>query len=79
MYIAWGLAIRPKTSFTKIDALKEIIRAWGLNPEELLTKQALATPHRTVTTTQETEQQQIQELSNILKNIMKNEIQPTQN
>jgi len=25
-----------------VDALKEIIRAWGMNPEQLLTREALA-------------------------------------
>jgi hypothetical protein len=28
--------------------LKEIVRALGLNPEEILTKDALVKPHRTV-------------------------------
>ena len=48
IYIASGLSIRPKTRTSKIDALKGIIRAWGLNPEEILTKQAFAEPHITV-------------------------------
>lgn len=30
--------------------LKEIVRALGLNPEEILTRQALVKPHRTVIT-----------------------------
>ncbi|NIO76959.1 MAG: tyrosine-type recombinase/integrase, partial [Armatimonadetes bacterium] len=48
IYIASGLSIKPKTRISKIDALKEIIRAWGLNPDEILTKKALTEPHRTV-------------------------------
>jgi hypothetical protein len=44
IYMALGLSIRPKTRVSKIDALKEIIRAWGLNPEEILTRDALARP-----------------------------------
>lgn len=46
IYIASGVSIRPKTKFSKIEALKEIARAWGLNPEEILTREALAVPHR---------------------------------
>jgi hypothetical protein len=41
MYSSAGLAIRPKTKANRIDQLKEIIRAWGENPEELLTRDAL--------------------------------------
>ncbi|MCJ7424595.1 site-specific integrase, partial [Candidatus Bathyarchaeota archaeon] len=46
IYAASGLSIRPKTRVSKIEALKEIIRAWGMDPEEVLTKKALAEPHR---------------------------------
>jgi hypothetical protein len=42
VYQTAGLSIRPKIKVSKIDALKEIIRAWGMNPEQLLTRQALA-------------------------------------
>ena len=35
-------AIRAKLKVSKVDALKEIIRAWGMNPEQLLTRNALA-------------------------------------
>ncbi|MGC8940008.1 MAG: hypothetical protein ACP5KU_05895, partial [Candidatus Bathyarchaeia archaeon] len=45
---ASGLCIRPKTKPNRIEMLKEMIRALGLNPEEILTKEALAIPHRTV-------------------------------
>jgi hypothetical protein len=29
---------------TQLEALKEIRRAWGMNLEQILTKQAIATP-----------------------------------
>jgi len=48
IYAASGLSIKPKTRLSKIDALKEIIRAWGLNPEEILTREALTKPNATV-------------------------------
>ena len=41
LYTSAGIAIRPKTQANRIDQLKEIIRAWGENPEEILTKDAL--------------------------------------
>ena len=41
LYEAAGLAIRPKTQVNRIDQLKEIIRAWGENPEEILSKDAV--------------------------------------
>jgi hypothetical protein len=36
-----GIGIQPKIRLNKIDVLKEIMCAWGLNPEELLTRKAL--------------------------------------
>ena len=42
VYAVAGLAIRKKTQVNKVDALKEIIRAWGMNPEQLLAREALA-------------------------------------
>lgn len=48
IYAASGLSIRPKTQVSRIEMLKEIIRAWGLNPEEILVREALERPHRTV-------------------------------
>ena len=40
----------PKPKPNRIQILKEITRALGLNPEEILTKEALAKPHRTIIT-----------------------------
>jgi len=67
IYIASGLSIKPKTRVSKIDALKEIIRAWGMNPEEILTRQAIIEPHRTVIDRSQLEQSQLHQLSIALK------------
>jgi hypothetical protein len=48
VYASSGLSTKPKTQETKIEALKEIIRAWSLNPNEILTRQAQNMPHRTI-------------------------------
>jgi len=41
VYASAGLSIRPKTKMGQIEALKEIIRAWGMNPEQVLARDAL--------------------------------------
>jgi hypothetical protein len=78
IYAASGLSIKPKTSISKIEMLKELIRAWDMNPEELLTKQALTQPHRTVITPGY-EEDQVQMLSNALKEMMRKELLIGQN
>ena len=73
IYAAAGLAIRPKTRINKVDALKEIIRAWGMNPEQLLAKEALAQGAITHTNQAEQENQQLNFLANQLKELIKKE------
>jgi site-specific recombinase XerD len=79
IYIASGLSIKPKTRVSKIDALKEIIRAWGMNPEEILTRQALTEPHRTVIDRSKVEESQIHQLSIALKQQLLKEIRENPN
>ena len=50
VYAASGLCVKPKTKPSRVEMLKEMVRALGLNPEEILTEKALAMPHRTVIT-----------------------------
>jgi hypothetical protein len=71
IYACSGLSIRPKMQVSKIEALKEIARAWGLNPEEVLTKEALSQPHRTVMSNTE---DQVKTLSQALKEMMRKEL-----
>jgi len=78
IYIASGLSIRPKTRLSKIDALKEIIRAWGLNPEEILTRDALTRPNRTIIDNSQLENQQLVQLTTALKQQMLKEISENQ-
>jgi hypothetical protein len=73
-YSASGLSIRPKTKLGKIEALKEICLAWGLNPEEILTKKALSEPHRTYASPYEREDQNVKALSQALKEMMRKEL-----
>ena len=79
IYAASGLSIKPKTRISKIDALKEIIRAWGLNPEEILTRDALTKPHATVIGRDQLEEHQLHQLSIALKQQLLKEIRDDQN
>ena len=72
-YAASGLAIRQKTQISKIEALKEIIRAWGMNPEQILTRDALNDGATTHKSPEDFENHQLQILSNQLKQLIRAE------
>lgn len=77
VYAASGLCIKPKTKPSRIEMLKEMVRALGLNPEEILTKEALTMPHRTVITAgmkPNEDQNQIETLLSALKQKLKQEV-----
>ena len=48
IYVASGLSVAQKAAPNRIQILKEIVRSFGLNPDEILTREALEKPHRTV-------------------------------
>lgn len=73
LYSSAGLAIRPKTQANRIDQLKEIIRAWGENPEAILTKDALMRGNVTETSDQ-TQNHQLSILADELKQLIKREV-----
>jgi hypothetical protein len=79
IYIASGLIIRPKTLLNKLDAFKEIIRAGGLNPDQVLSREALSQPHATVIDRAQLEQVQLAQLTTALKQQMIKEIRETEN
>jgi hypothetical protein len=78
IYMASGLSIKPKTRLNKFEALKEIIRAWGLNPDQVLSKEALMQPHITVVDQAQFEQTQIAQLRIALRQQMLKEIHESQ-
>jgi hypothetical protein len=55
--------------------LKLIIEAWGLNPNEILTKETLSSPHRTLVDSRDNE---IQVSNQALKQAIVKELQQTQ-
>jgi len=73
LYSSANLAIRPKTHANRIDQLKEIIRAWGENPEELLTKDALMRGNITETAEQN-QNHQLTLLASQLKDLVRKEV-----
>ena len=79
IYAAAGLSIKPKTRFSQIDSLKEIIRAWGLNPEEILTKDALSKSNATIIEREQLENSQITQLRTSLRQQMLREIREEKN
>ena len=73
LYTAANLTIRSKTQTNKMEQLKEIIRAWGENPEEILTKDALMRGN--ITETQEqTQNRHLSLLAEQLKQLVKKEV-----
>jgi hypothetical protein len=69
-YAAAGLSIKPKTQVSKVEALKEIIRAWGMNPEQLLSRAALIGGAITCKNQIDLENHQLVVLSNKLKHLI---------
>lgn len=63
---------RSQTKVSKIEKLNMIIEVWGMNPNEILLREAMSSPHRTVIDTQ---QKQIKILNQMLKEAIINELQ----
>ena len=73
IYAASGLSIRPKTKVSKVETLKEIIRAWGLNPEKILTREALAQEATVLHGIENKENNQHKILSKVLRDLIRQE------
>ena len=70
VYSASGLCIRQKTQVNKLETVKEMIRALGMNPDQLLTKDALAEGATTYIDQADFENHQLSVLSNQLKQLI---------
>ena len=71
LYASSGLSIRPRTKLTKIDRLKMFAESLGLNPDEVLSRDALSRPHRTVV---DPESRKIKVLNQALKHAILKEL-----
>jgi site-specific recombinase XerD len=69
IYAAAGLAIRTKTQVSKLDTIKEMIRALGENPEQMLSREALSMGN--VTSVEGIENHQLSVLSLQLRDILR--------
>ena len=67
---------RAKTKPSRIENLKEMVMALGLNLEEILTNEALSMPHRTVVRADRPESQ-METLLKALKHKLKKELTET--
>jgi hypothetical protein len=74
VYSNAGFSIRPKAQTSKIDMVKEFVRGLGLNPEDVLTRNALVEPHRIYAKSQEREDDQIRALSRAFMDNLKKEL-----
>jgi hypothetical protein len=79
IYATSGLSIKPKTKVSKIDTLKEIIRALGLNPEQVLTREALAQDAAIHIDQESRADDELQILSNTLKELIRQESSKARN
>jgi hypothetical protein len=48
IYATSGLSIRPRTELNKIETIKALAITFGLDPNVILSKEALQKPHRTI-------------------------------
>ena len=74
IYASSNLSIRTKTKINKIEAIKEISRAWGLNPDKILAREALTEGATAYIPLEERENNQLQILSRTLKDLIRQEI-----
>jgi site-specific recombinase XerD len=72
-YAASGLAIRRKTQISRVEALKEIIRAGGMNPEQILARDAITDGATTRRNVEDLENHQLAILSSQLKQLIRQE------
>ena len=71
IYSSSGLAIKPKARINKVEVLKEIIRAWSMNPKQVIAREALT--QGATTNTAELENHQLTVLASQLKQLIRDE------
>jgi integrase len=75
-YAKAGLSIKPKSETNKMAIVRDFLKSMNLNPEEVLSKEAQAMPHRTVIDYSHkfSEQEQIDTMLRALMQKMKHDI-----
>ncbi|RLG61074.1 hypothetical protein DRN86_00785 [Candidatus Geothermarchaeota archaeon] len=70
IYAASGLSIKPRTRLSRLEMMKELIRAFGYDPERILVKEAIMEPHRT----EISQEDQYKALANSFKEMLRKEL-----
>jgi hypothetical protein len=70
VYSVSGLCIRQKTQISKLQTAKEMIRTLGMNPEQLMTKEALAEGATTYRNEEDLENHQLAVLTSHLRQLI---------
>lgn len=70
VYAAASFLIKPKTQVSKIEGLKEIIRAWGMTPEQLPCKDELTEDATTYKNQEELEIHQLTVLGEQIRHLI---------
>jgi len=73
IHLSSNISIKPKTKSNKLEMLKSIIRAYGMDPEKVLVKEAFTEPHRFIQHNDALEDH-IQILNNTLREILTKEL-----
>lgn len=74
IYSASGLSIKPKTRLSQMDKIKEMIRALGRSPEEILTKEALLEGATLHVGQEDLENEQLKVLRATLRDLIRQEV-----
>lgn len=73
LYASANLSLKPRTTLSEIDILKTMIRGWGKDPEQYLSKEALNMPHRACIRPGKFENQQVNVLRKYLRELIKDD------
>jgi hypothetical protein len=73
IYAASGFSIRPKTKVSKIETVKELIRALGGDPERVMLDQVFSQPHKTLIGP-ESEDETLRALQALLRELLRKEL-----
>ena len=73
VYAAAGLSVQKKTVVSQLETIKEMMRSFGMNPEQMLTREALM--RGAITERTGVEEFQLGFLRGQLKQLLKEEIQ----
>lgn len=79
LYASSGLSIRTKTEVSKLELLRGVVMSLGLDPDKILSREAMVKPHRTIIDPTGNHQSEMQVLSKAIKNSIIEEIKTSRN